>query len=224
MHDIRTFIDWLGYHPTGDEIARALVMEYMAPAGTRAARIGRLHSNDSLEYLGEYGFDSMNGQRIFPGEIWRSWNSEEALIPLSRNFEPWNSEKNLLMTHLRVRGVVFGYVIILFSRPVETPEVVEETLRNYAIALGLYLSLAHRGEFTSARTLIADAVSKSEQLTPRQISILRGMVEGKTNHDLASELGFSVSTIRHETMRIYEALAVSDRKEAAQKALDLSLV
>jgi DNA-binding NarL/FixJ family response regulator len=50
------------------------------------------------------------------------------------------------------------------------------------------------------------------------------MVEGKTNHELATEMGFSVSTIRHETMRIYQALAVSDRKEAAKKALTLNLI
>ncbi len=62
------------------------------------------------------------------------------------------------------------------------------------------------------------------QLSQRQILILRGMVEGKTNHELATEMGFSVSTIRHETMRIYQALAVSDRKEAAKKALMLSLI
>ena len=62
------------------------------------------------------------------------------------------------------------------------------------------------------------------QLTQRQLSILRGMVEGKTNHELANELGFSVSTIRHETMRIYEILAVSDRKEAAKKALAMALI
>jgi DNA-binding NarL/FixJ family response regulator len=64
----------------------------------------------------------------------------------------------------------------------------------------------------------------AEQLTARQLSILSGMVEGKTNHELATELGFSVSTIRHETMRIYQALSVSDRKEAARKALSLALV
>jgi hypothetical protein len=38
------------------------------------------------------------------------------------------------------------------------------------------------------------------------------------------ELGFSVSTIRHGAIRIYQALAVSDRKEAAKKALTLDLV
>ena len=53
---------------------------------------------------------------------------------------------------------------------------------------------------------------------------LPGIGEGKTNHKLATELGFSVSTIRHETMRIYQALNVSDRKEAAKKALVLGIV
>ena len=50
------------------------------------------------------------------------------------------------------------------------------------------------------------------------------MIKGKTNHELATELGFSDSTIRHETMRIYQTLNVSDRKEAAKKALQLSII
>jgi len=59
----------------------------------------------------------------------------------------------------------------------------------------------------------AEQVSK---LTARQLLILTGMVEGKTNHELSIDLGFSVSTIRHETMAIYKELGVSDRKEAAR--------
>ncbi len=63
-----------------------------------------------------------------------------------------------------------------------------------------------------------------QALTSRQKLILQGMVDGKTNHELATELGFSVSTIRHETMRIYQTLAVSDRREAARAALDQGLI
>lgn len=63
-----------------------------------------------------------------------------------------------------------------------------------------------------------------QALTTRQKLILQGMVDGKTNHELATELGFSVSTIRHETMRIYQTLAVSDRREAARAALDQGLI
>jgi DNA-binding CsgD family transcriptional regulator len=224
MRDIRTFIDWLSYHPSCDEISRALVMEYMASAGACCARIGRLHPNDSLEFLGEYGFDAGQAKQTFPSEVWRSWSNDEALIALGKNSEPWNPTKNLLMIQLRERGAVHGYLVIRFSNPIEDTDSVEEIARNYAVALGLYLSLAHEPGTGGSRNVIERIEPGSDQLTPRQVSILRGMVEGKTNHELANELGFSVSTIRHETMRIYQALSVSDRKEAAKKALSLALI
>jgi DNA-binding CsgD family transcriptional regulator len=224
MHDIRTFIDWLSYHPTSDEITRSLVMEYMAPLGACCARIGRLHENDSLEFLGEYGFDAGKAKQTFPSEVWRSWENDEALIALGKNAEPWNRAKNLLMIQLRERGAIHGYLVIRFSDSITDTAHVEEVARNYAVALGLYLSLLHQTSGSASRVLQDRGDTSSDQLTPRQISILRGMVEGKTNHELANELGFSVSTIRHETMRIYQALSVSDRKEAAKKALSLSLI
>ena len=224
MHDIRTFIDWLSYHPTSDEITRALVMEYMAPLGACCARIGRLHENDSLEFLGEYGFDAGKAKQTFPSEVWRSWDNDEALIALGKNAEPWNRAKNLLMIQLRERGAIHGYLVIRFSDAITDTVHVEEIARDYAVALGLYLSLLHGPNGSASRVAFDRAEGHSDQLTPRQISILRGMVEGKTNHELANELGFSVSTIRHETMRIYQALSVSDRKEAAKKALSLSLI
>jgi len=224
MRDIRTFIDWLSYHPTCDEISRALVMEYMASLGACCARIGRLHPDDSLEFLGEYGFDAGKAKETFPSEVWRSWESDEALIALGKNAEPWSPSKTSLMIQLRERGAVHGYLVLRFSQPVVDTASVEEVARNYAVALGLYLSLSHEPGSGSARNIIERNDTGSDQLSPRQISILRGMVEGKTNHELANELGFSVSTIRHETMRIYQALSVSDRKEAAKKALSLALV
>jgi DNA-binding NarL/FixJ family response regulator len=92
------------------------------------------------------------------------------------------------------------------------------------VAISLYLSLLHDPAKSPSRLVLERGDTGSEQFSTRQISILRGMVEGKTNHELATELGFSVSTIRHETMRIYQALSVSDRKEAAKKALSLALI
>lgn len=196
----------------------------MASLGACCARIGRLHADDSLEFLGEYGFDAGKANETFPSEVWRSWESDEALIALGKNAEPWNPSKTLLMIQLRERGAVHGYLVLRFSQPVADTESVEEVARNYAVALGLYLSLAHEVGSGSARNIIERNKTGSDHLSPRQILILRGMVEGKTNHELANELGFSVSTIRHETMRIYQALSVSDRKEAAKKAVSLALI
>ena len=62
------------------------------------------------------------------------------------------------------------------------------------------------------------------QFSARQIQIINGFVEGKTNHELAEDLGFSVSTVRHETMDIFRLLGASDRKEAAKIAQEKHIV
>ena len=102
-----------------------------------------------------------------------------------------------------------------------------ETIEDFCVPISLYLSFQNHSRQGLASIMVNPVDSRdtaADHLTSRQIQILRGMVEGKTNHELAIEMGFSVSTIRHETMRIYQALAVSDRKEAAKKALLLSLI
>jgi DNA-binding NarL/FixJ family response regulator len=63
-----------------------------------------------------------------------------------------------------------------------------------------------------------------ETFSARQKQTLNGMVEGKTNSQLASELGYSVFTIRHETMRIFRIMGVDDRKSAAEFAVKYELV
>jgi len=67
-------------------------------------------------------------------------------------------------------------------------------------------------------------LSSKVSFSARQLQILQGFVEGKTNHELAEDLGFSVSTIRHETMEIFRSLGASDRKEAAKIAQDKSII
>ena len=71
---------------------------------------------------------------------------------------------------------------------------------------------------------IIKELSSKVSFSARQLQILQGFVEGKTNHELAEDLGFSVSTIRHETMEIYRTLGASDRKEAAKIAQDKSII
>jgi DNA-binding CsgD family transcriptional regulator len=222
MNEIRSFIEWLSYHPTPDEITRALVLDHLASLGACCARIGLLNPDDSLTFAGEYGFDDGKKGMTFTSSEWRSWSHDAADIALGRNKDHWSSDKQLLMYQLRHRGAIQGHLVIRFSRPVEETTRVEEIVLDYAVPLSLYLSLIHEGRNMTGSGNRED--TGSGQLTPRQISILGGMVEGKTNHELATELGFSVSTIRHETMRIYQALAVSDRKEAAKKALALALI
>ena len=227
----RKFIEWLSYHPTADEIARALATEYLVDEGVCCIRFGRIQSDDSAMVLGQYGYADANDwkDKVVPGQEWRAWDMPEIDIITGKNKSKWAPHSKMCVVSLRDRGVTQGNIVIEFSHPVsdsDKPRVLE-TVEDFCVPIALYLSFQNRplGTLLGGVTLPSDSRDAgSAQLSQRQILILRGMVEGKTNHELATELGFSVSTIRHETMRIYQALSVSDRKEAAKKALMLSII
>ena len=231
MPIIRRFIEWLSYHPTTEEIARALATDYLAEFPVLGVRFGRVNNDDSITVLGQYGYADADRyrNRNIPSEEWRSIDAEDVRIITGESKLHWTSDSTMHISSLRDRGVIQGYLIIQFHSPVSEADKhgIAEAIDDLSVPLALYLSFLTRpiGGGVGGFTLPTDARDGGNgQLSQRQILILRGMVEGKTNHELATELGFSVSTIRHETMRIYQALAVSDRKEAAKKALTLSLV
>jgi DNA-binding CsgD family transcriptional regulator len=231
MTQIRKFIEWLSFHPSCDEISRALVTEYLRDHGLRAMRFGRINNDDSAIVLGQFGYEDAEQWRnlVVPGSEWRNWNLPAIDIMIGKNKSQWSPDSQLCVVILRDRGVIQGHAVFEFNAPIAQGEKnkVFESIQDFCVPIALYLSFTNRALTPSLDgvTLPTDSRdSGASQLTQRQILILRGMVEGKTNHELATELGFSVSTVRHETMRIYQALAVSDRKEAAKKALILNLV
>ena len=144
----------------------------------------------------------------------------------------WSPDGKLVVGELRDRGAIQGFLTLKFMNPIDaqTQNQILTELNLFTLPLGLYLAFQNRianngiPKEGSQIEVMANHNHGPVRLTQRQLQILRGMVEGKTNHDLATELGFSVSTIRHETMRIYQALAVSDRREAAQRALEYGWV
>jgi DNA-binding CsgD family transcriptional regulator len=228
---VRKLIKWLSYHPSADEIARALVTEYLNEFSAQSIRFSQLHNDDSITILGEYGFvdAQMWANRSIPSSEWRTRDTEPAHVLKGERQDKWCNNSTIYVETLRDRGVTQGHLMVVFSKTVNEHDKphVSETIQDLCIPLALYLSFHNRGSSPMAPGTVIMNDSRDAgagQLTQRQILILRGMVEGKTNHELATEMGFSVSTIRHETMRIYQALAVSDRKEAAKKALMLSLI
>jgi len=64
--------------------------------------------------------------------------------------------------------------------------------------------------------------SPSRELTERQKLIVAMIKAGKTNGNIAQELAYSESTIRHETIIIYRKLGVNGRKELPE--MDLSVL
>ena len=231
MNEIRRFIEWLSFHPTADDIARALVTDYLKDYGVICMRFGRINNDDSAIALGQFGYADAEQWRnlVVPGSEWRSWDLPAIDIITGKNKSRWAPDSKLCVVTLRDRGVIQGNAVIEFSEEITDSQKNQymETIEDFCVPISLYLSFQNTAKLGLVIPVMKSGDSRDTaagHLTQRQIQILRGMVEGKTNHELATELGYSVSTIRHETMRIYQALAVSDRKEAAKKALMLSLV
>jgi DNA-binding CsgD family transcriptional regulator len=228
MELVRKLISWLTFHPTTDEIARALATDYFAEFSVQGVRFSRLQSDDSVVILGEYGFEdsAIWANRVIPSSEWRARDTEPSRVLKGETQERWCNNLTVYIETLRDRGVTQGHLMVTFHKTINEVDKdrVAERIRDLCIPLALYLSFLHQPSSGISGSNFPTESRDAGQLSQRQVLILRGMVEGKTNHELSTELGFSVSTIRHETMRIYQALAVSDRKEAAKKALTLSLI
>ena len=61
-------------------------------------------------------------------------------------------------------------------------------------------------------------------LTPRELEVLRHLAEGETNRQIADALRLSLSTVKRHLERIIAKLEVSDRTQAAVKAVELGLI
>lgn len=224
----------MSYKPSTTDICRALVTEYLTALQPYSARLSKLNGDDSITFLGEYGYEIHEAEigKTIPSQEWRNRPNVAAMLASGRLRGVWAPDSKMIVLDLRDRGVIQGYLSIRFVNPIsdEAKEKIANDLNLFALPLSLYMSF--QNQISNQNRANSNSVLKVEEsshngavrMTQRQLQILRGMVEGKTNHDLAMELGFSVSTIRHETMAIYKELAVSDRHEAARAAISKGIL
>ncbi len=84
--------------------------------------------------------------------------------------------------------------------------------------------------FAGKRSLPADIAARShdrkkrEQLTTRELEILRGVVRGNTTKEIATQLCISEFTARNHVNSILAKLHARDRTEAAVLALKRGLI
>jgi DNA-binding NarL/FixJ family response regulator len=69
-----------------------------------------------------------------------------------------------------------------------------------------------------------DPFELDEPLTPREIDVLQLLVEGLTNQAIAQVLGISAGTVKSYVQTILRKLDVSDRTQAAVRAIRTGLV
>ena len=94
--------------------------------------------------------------------------------------------------------------------PDEELELLFRTIANL-VSLHLFRQARNRKKLESPNV---------NSLTDRQIQILTYIAEKKTNIEIADAMGYSESTIRQETIRIFDKLKVNGRNEARNYFLE----
>ena len=91
-----------------------------------------------------------------------------------------------------------------------------ESLLNSEVVVRL---LGHLDGETSSREELLP-----KQLSEREYEVLRLLVQGKTNPEIAQQLMISVGTVKIHVEHILAKLRVSDRTQAAVRAIELGLL
>ena len=63
-----------------------------------------------------------------------------------------------------------------------------------------------------------------EALSPRELDVLRLLAQGQTNRQVSQNLSVAVATVKNHVQHIISKLDVSDRTQAAVKAIQLGLI
>ena len=224
MNNVSRFATLLTRTPTPHDLLNTLMRDFLSNQSVTAIEIQMLAPDGSLLMKTSVGI-------AIHGDGTKDVTSLSSLVSHSNIFADLEKSGSifdpthcLTVTSVTLDSSIKGFYLFQHA-PLFTPDVnSSDQVQIFSSLMTIYLSSKLILIPLTKSLTSAASVEQVSKLTARQLLILTGMVEGKTNHELSIDLGFSVSTIRHETMAIYKELGVSDRKEAARVGQAESLI
>lgn len=154
--------------------------------------------------------------------LWASGTSADAFVDGAAYVDTWFTDEAVeavACLPLIRDGVVVSVIAVWLTGP-DTDAVLRDVSRLTILGHlwpGAHVWAPDGGEQV-ARGM------EGEELTPRQLTILRAMARGLTNAQIAREISFSESTVRLESMCIYRHLDVHSRAEAVEAARETGVL
>lgn len=206
------------------------------PFGMMLCAVGRLFGDmivvDELQGI-EHPFVAQLSRRMALGERWviQRWlrtrepqlidesSAMSVLSPLERNeFAAFELEQIAAHGLIAPDGMQASY--FSFSR-------IRGGLDS-ATAMKLRMVVPHlhqvRTQIAWKRLRSTGGTHPPSQLSPRELEVLRWILQGKTNPQIAALLERSAQTIKHQVASVLGKLGASNRAQAVSRALELGIV
>jgi DNA-binding CsgD family transcriptional regulator len=219
-------------------LLQALVLDFPARFSAGAAMLARCRNDGSLvitSWFGVPAFRDVTGS--LPVED--GWPLRQALRTSSPLVWPTAAEvatalpayaagvrdgRPLAAAQLATHGAPSGVVAVAFDDEVDDREGLARAMGATRDILSAYLGLLWSPRRPAPQPVDVPTSADQVSLTQRQTAVLSLMSEGMSNRQISMRIGYSESTVRHETMAIYRVLGVGDRHAASRIARELGLV
>jgi len=215
-----------------------MVLVVFAPLNAEGIFMCQLNSGNQIERVGAWGMpleisqqylDSYSLNDKYPSTdtlryrrtTWINalpeWGDD---YPLLKDLPYTTGAKTFICFPIEKAGTPVA-VLGVFSRDEVLPNA---EIESFLIAVGSVLSMytyrqdprSHEFPKVHGKHMPSHAESTDNELTERQQVILRLISENQTNLTIGELLGYSESTIRQETIKVFAKLNCTGRKEATQ--------
>lgn len=210
-------------NPSWDEVLRLLALRIFDFWGCKEIYLFQIDSGGSLSLKASYGV----GDPSALAEISLATNPELGSV-LSYGRTTWivdaangddlipaalgsHHKGGVVIAPLNRVNIPEFVLIAAFADPLPENPASEPFMSSIVSLLELRVAMSEGG---SARRNVIGTPASGIDFSERQQRILDRIQDGKTNKSIARELGFSESTIRQETLRLYRSLRVNSRTDA----------
>ena len=220
-----------------DEILSHIVQVVLSPLNAEAIFMCQITSGNQAERVGAWGMplemfraqgnffnlndkypstDALRYRRTTWVNTLPDWGTA---YPLLKNLPYTTGAKSFICFPIEKAGTPVA-TLGVFSRDEIHPNAeVEAFLKAIGSVFSMFMfrqdSKGHEHLKLKGKQVLSKAGLADSELTERQLIILRLISEDRTNLVISDFLGYSESTIRQETVKIYAKLGCKGRKEAA---------
>jgi DNA-binding CsgD family transcriptional regulator len=238
MAKVSEFVDYIkSENPSINEMCQFAVIRLFSDIRAIAMFASVLESDGGIRFSGQFGFTA---DQMKPWEnssiedpiptadalrtnttIWladkEDWAREYSNFAKFREID---SARTFIALPITARGSHMSVLGILSSDSVAPTPGLSTFVETIAGLIALQMSQVEGredGKVTNKNSILFSL------FTRRQREIMRLIADGLTNAQIGAELDFSESTIRQESMRIYEILGASGRSDAIRMYRSVSV-